>query len=482
MKRPFILGAFLIFGHFGPTPSLLAEEVGIKTPETLSVASPQLEELRYPPIRLSLAEAPLSPPLIANKDELIQGSQVFEDAIHKSGAVFRDPELEKLLQEALPLEALGEQAKGFQYRIYIIKDPTVNAMTTPTGSIYINSGLLAAMSNTDQIRLVIAHEAHHVIDQDIVYQYKKMKDEVGAINMLRLVATPVVAVAIGENDMDTGRVIANVYTSANLAISISYQLSFLGYGRDNENECDLFAMKIFNSHNYDLENARQVFMLFDKEQEKYEKGFRSHYLSDHETGKQRAERVEKFMKEVGYKPPAAVEADQRYNELTHEIRIENARLNIQLRRPWHAADDLEELQKLFPQDARIPCLLGRAYASISDDSKILKEELSGKTWKDLKINDEKIQQELWSVKAAEYFAKSIELDPVFAEPHRELGLLCESQEKLEESLPHLEKYLELNAQGKDIRYVKSRVEKIKSKIQKKQEEELKKIKKEPKKS
>lgn len=437
--------------------------------------SAEASELKYPSIRLEVAEAFLDAPLRNTKDELVQGAQVFEDALHRSGAVYRDFELEKVLQEILPVDVLGDKAQGFRYRIYVLKDPTVNAMTTPTGSIYINSGLLAILGNTDQLRLVLGHEVHHILNQDIVHQYKKFKEEVGAIRLIQLLAAPVAAVAVGTSDADTGRVIANVYTAANLTVSISYRLAFLGYGREAENQCDQFALRIFNKNHYDLESAKRVFQLFEDEHEKYGQGFRSHFFLDHETGKQRAERVEKFMKEVAYEGPAVAidKPDPRYDERTQVIRLENAKLNIKVKRPQHAIDDLERLRKAFPQEARVLCLLGRAYTMISEDPKYLKQELSGDAWKKLKIKDEKIQKQAWADKAVEYFTQSIQMDVAYADPYKDLASLNEAQEKYIDAEKNLQKYLALSPQAKDVRYIKAKLEKIKDKIKSVQEEELK---------
>lgn len=450
---------------------LTALAQGAETPTAvkLTPSQPQtpavrkVTEFKYPPIRLEVPEATLDESLKKTKDELIQSSQVFEGGIHQSGAIYRDAELDKVLKDLLPAGQLGENAKGFHYRIYVVKDPTVNAMTTPTGSIYIHTGLLAALENSDQLRLTLAHEVHHIIDQDIVHKFKKFKDEVGAIKVLQLIAAPAVAVAIGESDADTGRTIANVYTAANVAVSISYQLAFLGYGRDNENECDLFALKIFNQNQYDLQSAKRTFQVFEEEHQKYGKGFHSHYFNDHDTGKQRAERVQKFMKEVGYKESAETELkiDLEYYRLTREARIENARLNIRVKRPHHAIEDLEELGNIFPDDARIPCLMGQAYAMISKEPKLLQDELSSDEWKKQGVKDKKKHADIWESKAVEYFSLSITADPAYADPYRELGLLNEAKDKYPEAILNFEKYLELNPQGKDARYVRSKVAKAK---------------------
>lgn len=460
-----LITALLMPPSAGAAPKAMEAEL-TAPPQANMMASPAPAELRYPPIRLDLVDSVLSDPQKEVKKELIEGSQVFEDALHNNGAIYRDPALEKALNEAIPVEQLGERAKGFYYRIYVVKDPRLNAMTVPTGSIYIFSGILAAINNMDELRMVLAHEVNHILDQDVVHRFKKFKQEVGAIRFAQLVAAPAIAVAIGESsDANTATAIAYAYTAANISISISYQLAFLGYGRENENECDQYAMNLLYEHEYDVNHAQLFFQTMEREQKQYGKGFQTHFLQDHETDKQRAERVAKFMKEKGIQPPSGTPAkDMEYHRLTHEVRIENARLNIKTKRPRHAVEDLEELGELFPEDVRVPQLLGDAYALTAQDADILKAELSGDAWRKMNIKDKKKQQEAWAKKAEEYYLETIKRDPSHADAYKSLGFLEEDLLKYTAAKSNLEKYLTMKSDATDARFVKSRIEKIDRKV------------------
>jgi len=429
-------------------------------------------ELKYPPIRLEVAEANLTPTDHKAKDELVQASQVFEDALHMNGAVYRDEALEAKVNSLIPVEYLGEKAKGFKYRIFILKDPTLNAMATPTGSIYIHSGLLANLDNFDQLRLVIGHEVHHILDQDIVHRFQKIRSEVGTIKVLQLIAAPAVAIAIGESDSKAGATIANIYTAANYAIGISYYLAVMGYGRENETECDMYAVSLFRDHAYELSDAEHVFELFEKEWERFGGGFRSHYFEGHETGKQRAKRVHDYIQEHGL-VAGTPKSDPAYAEFTKALRLENALINIRIKRVQHALDDLDRLEKTFANDPQIAYLRAEAYARLSDDPEMLKKELSRKEWNALKIKDLKKQGVAWAEQAKGMYAESIRKNPQHADAYRGMAILLERLQEDGRAIEKYEEYLKLSPDAKDRRFVEAKVKRLKRLIEKQAEAALK---------
>lgn len=54
------------------------------------------------------------------------------------------------------------KSKGIKYRIRILDDPSVNAMTLADGRMYLTKGLLKFVKNDDELASVIAHECGHV--------------------------------------------------------------------------------------------------------------------------------------------------------------------------------------------------------------------------------------------------------------------------------------------------------------------------------
>jgi predicted Zn-dependent protease len=55
----------------------------------------------------------------------------------------------------------------FQYHFYVVKQHVYNAFATPAGHIFINSGLLEALENEEELAGILAHEIAHVVCRHI---------------------------------------------------------------------------------------------------------------------------------------------------------------------------------------------------------------------------------------------------------------------------------------------------------------------------
>ena len=71
-----------------------------------------------------------------------------ERKLRDKAALYQDPILEDYLNQVAdrlaPPEVKGQEA--IRIRVFAIKDPTLNAFTFPTGSIYVHTGLLARLA------------------------------------------------------------------------------------------------------------------------------------------------------------------------------------------------------------------------------------------------------------------------------------------------------------------------------------------------
>src|SRR6478735_6074036 len=77
--------------------------------------------------------------------------------------ILRDAETEKLLKDLVdPLVVAAGMQKG-AIDVVIVNDPTMNAFTAGGQRIYVNSGLLNAADNANQVQGVLAHELGHIV-------------------------------------------------------------------------------------------------------------------------------------------------------------------------------------------------------------------------------------------------------------------------------------------------------------------------------
>ncbi|HSJ96773.1 MAG TPA: M48 family metalloprotease [Myxococcota bacterium] len=100
--------------------------------------------------------------------------------IRRVQPLVRDPVVQAyLLDVARPLlEAAGPQP--FSYRLFVLDDPTNNAVALPGGYVFVHRGALLSAGSSAEVAAVLAHEIGHVVrrhaiwarDQAWVQQYR----------------------------------------------------------------------------------------------------------------------------------------------------------------------------------------------------------------------------------------------------------------------------------------------------------------------
>ena len=120
--------------------------------------------------------------------------------------VLRDTETEALFHDmSLPLvEAGGLDPKSV--KVVLLNDPEINAFVSQGQTVYLQSGLIQAADNVNQVQGVVAHELGHVIAGDAIRSGQGEKQAMG-ITILSLLLG-VAAVAAGAADAGMGVLMA----------------------------------------------------------------------------------------------------------------------------------------------------------------------------------------------------------------------------------------------------------------------------------
>ena len=125
------------------------------------------------------------------------------------------------------LEVAGPQF--FDYRFYVINDKDFNAFAAPSGLIFINSGLIEAMDNEDELVGVMAHEVGHVVRRHIADSIDK-GGKIGIGTAALLLA----GIALGGGDLSQAVITGAMATGTSLTLK---------YSRENEEEADRQAYR-----------------------------------------------------------------------------------------------------------------------------------------------------------------------------------------------------------------------------------------------
>jgi len=185
-----------------------------------------------------------------------------------------EPGLHLLPEDALAddvVERIGVRLTAgsrYTYHFHVAKDPAVNAFALPGGHVVVNTGLLEAADNADEVAGVLAHEASHVEHRHTLRNL---------IHSLGLQA--VMAVALGD-------------FAASAWGGMADQMAKLSYSRDLEREADMEGLKFLRKAGLPAEGMAYFF-----EKMAAQEGSTVDFLSSHPASKERLAALRQAMQQ-----------------------------------------------------------------------------------------------------------------------------------------------------------------------------------------
>jgi predicted Zn-dependent protease len=120
--------------------------------------------------------------------------------------VLRDTETELLFRDmSVPLIKAAGLDPG-SVKVVLIGDPEINAFVSQGQTVYLQSGLIDAADNVNQVQGVVAHELGHVVAGDAIRSGQGEKKALGVTILSLLVG--VAAIAAGAADAGMGAIMA----------------------------------------------------------------------------------------------------------------------------------------------------------------------------------------------------------------------------------------------------------------------------------
>ena len=300
--------------------------------------------------------------------------------INNSGLVYQDPELENYLNRIAAKLKANSIAPDFHFQIKVLKDSNLNAFAYPNGVIYIHTGILARMDNEAQLAALLSHEMTHCTHRHSLRVIRSLKDRPGYI-------------AVVQEALSKSAVVQEVTRLLGAAGSIA---AVTGYTRELETEADQVGLDLMAKANYDPLEALKLFEHLKQEiaSEGIAEPF---FFGTHPNVQQRTENVQNWLAadKQGYK--SRVRNSAEFKIRLRGVILANARLDLRLGRFEVAQKALEKYLTMQPNDAQAYYLFGEIYRQRD------------------RQNDTRT--------AAGYYEKAISLDPLFAEPHKAMGLI-----------------------------------------------------------
>lgn len=169
--------------------------------------------------------------------------------LRDSDMILEDPEVTEYLRDIGHRLSAEANDGTQQFDFFAVREHDINAFALPGGFIGVNSGLILATKNENELAGVLAHEVAHVTQRHIAR---------GLVNQGRqsLVSTAAMLAAILLGAAGAGGDAAMAGVAAAQSIAIQNQMSFT---RENETEADRVAVNVLARAGFDPEGMPTFF-------------------------------------------------------------------------------------------------------------------------------------------------------------------------------------------------------------------------------
>jgi predicted Zn-dependent protease len=314
----------------------------------------------------------------------------------QGGTVLEDPEVNSYVQQIG--HTLSSRAEEGQHQFYyfVVRDPVMNAFAMPGGFVAINSGLILATRNENELAGVMAHETAHVTQRHLV---RGLIDQshAGLMSTAAMLAAILLGATAGHGSPDAmeGAILATQ------GAAIQHQIN---YTRANEFEADRIGIGTMAAAGYDPLGMASFFGYMSRGMPSPDRVNAVQFLIDHPIfsdrvaeARNRAEQIGRIHHEdsLGYqltrerlrslvgdprvvrdyyaslvKNGAGLSMEQRYGKDIADLNMRN---------PSAAIPDLQALVREYPKVTQFYGALGQAYmlnGQLKDSQEVLDKALN----------------------------------------------------------------------------------------------------------
>ncbi len=138
-------------------------------------------------------------------------------------------------------------SQPYVYRFFVLREDVYNAFATPAGNIFVNSGLIEAMENEEELAGILAHEVAHVQARHISQKIERSK-KIG-LATLAGIAAGIFLGAGGGGDLAGAVTIGSIAAGQSVA---------LAYSRENEIQADQLGLNYLAKAGYGGEGLLSI--------------------------------------------------------------------------------------------------------------------------------------------------------------------------------------------------------------------------------
>lgn len=394
-----------------------------------------------------------------NSDDLrlLDEANRLDAAFEQKGLVLHDPGVQAYIDSVgARILAYRPVPANVRFRLFVLRDPAINAMSLPNGSVYINTGLLAVLENEAQLASIVSHETAHVYDRHPYLENRSAGEKSLAIQIISAAA----------NGFSGGYWLAAVAGSKIGAVLLKE--SIYGYSRQMEREADRDGLAAMAAAGYDPRAMAAALKLIDQDSN-LEYRSRPGFYADHPKNQDREQAAEAYA-ETNTPPGARTGSEQDYLAAMAPAIADNVQSDLETRRLRSAVAAAARLVNAFPSVPQYQMLLGESYRDLGAETpQPTQEELTEKGENQqrklsTRLTEQQEQQRLLDMPggratlqhnqaaAEKAFLMAIEERPGDALAYRELGFLYEDEGRDADAAENYRHYLKLVANTSLDRY------------------------------
>jgi predicted Zn-dependent protease len=335
----------------------------------------------------------------------------------------KDPELQAYVDRVgKSLVPKWVDGKDFQFTFTLVNDPTLNAFAMPDGTVVVHSGLLAVLENEAQLATVLGHEIAHATHR---HGYRGFKDQQKKQMWFGL-GSMAAGIALGQT---TDSPLVGLVTG--LGTNLALQAAVNGHGRKLEDEADILGLHYMTEAGYDYMEAPEVWRVFNRYTKDQSK-ISNFFFSNHST---HAARINNLTKAINADYRAQVpraklrQGEEDYQKIADRLQKENAVANLQSQEYARAQRGLAAALERNPNDAQAHYNMGRvlwAQGGAQNAEQVL-----------------------------EAFGNAIQLDPSFAAPWRDAGIVFYELKDVNRAAKAFDRYLQLAPDAPEATKIKA---------------------------
>jgi predicted Zn-dependent protease len=237
--------------------------------------------------------------IISQEKEIGMGKQ-YATEIDRSAKIVSDPVINEYVNRVAQNVARNSDLT-IPLTVKVIDSPEINAFALPGGFLYVNTGLLLAADEEDQLAGVMAHEIAHVAARHWASQMTKM-------TLLQYATLPLLFTPMSYP----------VYMGVSQAFNFGIPLTFLKFSRSAEAEADYLGIQYMYKAGYDP-NSYVAFFGKVMDEERRAPGSVPKVFQDHPPTPDRIIKSEEEIKEILPKREQYLVSTSEFNDVKSRL-------------------------------------------------------------------------------------------------------------------------------------------------------------------